>query len=144
MIFRKWGGGQRPVGTFPKIHPFWSCQASLKLGSVTNCCITAYSKNCSFNILFSRLWNQISMFFCTKRSGYTAAGWDTQLRLRAEFAAICASGRSRLTHQVDRDGAMALYSLFQTLNQAITVSQFSFHLWCDGSKKVIDSPTGDL
>ena len=34
MIFRKWGGGagrgQRPFGTFPKIHPFWSCQASLR------------------------------------------------------------------------------------------------------------------
>ena len=30
MIFRKWGGGgQRPFGTFPKIHPFWKGQASL-------------------------------------------------------------------------------------------------------------------
>ena len=30
MIFRKWGGGdQRPFGTFPKIHPFWRCEASL-------------------------------------------------------------------------------------------------------------------
>ena len=32
MIFWKWwgaGGGQRPFGTFLKIHPFWSCQASL-------------------------------------------------------------------------------------------------------------------
>ena len=23
------GGGQRPFGTFPKIHPFWSGEASL-------------------------------------------------------------------------------------------------------------------
>ena len=23
MIFRKWGGDQRPFGIFPKIHPFW-------------------------------------------------------------------------------------------------------------------------
>ena len=30
MIFRKWGGGQRPFGTFPKIHPFWMCKASLR------------------------------------------------------------------------------------------------------------------
>ena len=31
IIFRKWwgGGGQRPFGTFPKIHPFWSGDASL-------------------------------------------------------------------------------------------------------------------
>ena len=30
MIFRKWGGGgQRPFGTFPKIHPFWYGHASL-------------------------------------------------------------------------------------------------------------------
>ena len=25
------GGGQRPFGTFPKIHPFWSGDASLSL-----------------------------------------------------------------------------------------------------------------
>ena len=30
MIFRKWGGGgQRPFGTFPKIHHFWRCHPSL-------------------------------------------------------------------------------------------------------------------
>ena len=29
MIFRKWGGGQRPFGTFPKIHQFWRCHPSL-------------------------------------------------------------------------------------------------------------------
>ena len=23
------GGNQRPFGTFPKIHPFWRCEASL-------------------------------------------------------------------------------------------------------------------
>ena len=28
MIFRKWGG-QRPFGTFPKIHLFWRVSASL-------------------------------------------------------------------------------------------------------------------
>ena len=28
------GGGQRPFGTFPKIHPFWMCKASLR--SVSN------------------------------------------------------------------------------------------------------------
>ena len=26
------GGGQRPFGTFPKIHPFWSGEASLRHG----------------------------------------------------------------------------------------------------------------
>ena len=32
MIFRKWGGGgQRPFGTFPKIHPFWKGEASLNI-----------------------------------------------------------------------------------------------------------------
>ena len=30
MIFRKWGGGQRPFRTFPKIHPFWRRHLSLK------------------------------------------------------------------------------------------------------------------
>ena len=29
--FPKMRGGQRPFGTFPKIHPFWSCQASLTI-----------------------------------------------------------------------------------------------------------------
>ena len=28
MIFRKWGGGQRPFGTFPKIHLFWCGHAT--------------------------------------------------------------------------------------------------------------------
>ena len=32
--FPKMRGGQRPFGTFPKIHPFWSCQASLRIGFV--------------------------------------------------------------------------------------------------------------
>ena len=27
-------GGSKAVGTFPKIHPFWSCQASLSLASL--------------------------------------------------------------------------------------------------------------
>ena len=31
MIFRKWGGGQRPFGTFPKIHQFWRRHPSLTL-----------------------------------------------------------------------------------------------------------------
>ena len=26
------GGGQRPFGTFPKIHPFWKGDASLRWG----------------------------------------------------------------------------------------------------------------
>ena len=25
------GGGQRPFGTFPKIHPFWNGDASLRM-----------------------------------------------------------------------------------------------------------------
>ena len=25
------GGGERPFGTFPKINPFWMCQASLRM-----------------------------------------------------------------------------------------------------------------
>ena len=25
------GGGQRPFGTFPKIHPFWMCKASHRI-----------------------------------------------------------------------------------------------------------------
>ena len=25
-----WGGGQKPFGTFPKIHPFWKGKASLR------------------------------------------------------------------------------------------------------------------
>ena len=29
------GGGQRPFGTFPKIHPFWKGQASLTLNDVS-------------------------------------------------------------------------------------------------------------
>ena len=29
------GGGQRPFGTFPKIHPFWYVQASLSLIGVS-------------------------------------------------------------------------------------------------------------
>ena len=29
IIFRKWGGGQRPFGIFPKIHLFWGHQPSL-------------------------------------------------------------------------------------------------------------------
>ena len=29
ITFRKWGGGQRPFGTFPKIHPIWKRGASL-------------------------------------------------------------------------------------------------------------------
>ena len=28
--FPKMRGGQRPFGTFPKIDPFWKCEASLK------------------------------------------------------------------------------------------------------------------
>ena len=31
MIFRKWGGGSKPFGTFPKIHQFWWGQASLTI-----------------------------------------------------------------------------------------------------------------
>ena len=30
-FLKMWWGGQRPFGTFPKIHPFWMCQASLNL-----------------------------------------------------------------------------------------------------------------
>ena len=26
------GGGQRPFGNFPEIHPFWCGQASLRIG----------------------------------------------------------------------------------------------------------------
>ena len=29
----KGGGGQRPFGTFPKIHPFWRRRLSLRLAS---------------------------------------------------------------------------------------------------------------
>ena len=39
------GGGKRPFGTFPKIHPFWSSEASLSLNqSQTE--INQSKKNC--------------------------------------------------------------------------------------------------
>ena len=32
--FRKWGGDQRPFGSFPKIHPFWYRAPSQKISSI--------------------------------------------------------------------------------------------------------------
>ena len=29
-------GGQRPFGTFPKIHPFWRCGTSLSIQFIRN------------------------------------------------------------------------------------------------------------
>ena len=37
MIFWKWGGDQRPFGTFPKIHPFWEGQVSLSMVLAWQC-----------------------------------------------------------------------------------------------------------
>ena len=34
MIFRKWGGGQRQLDFFPKIHSFWWCHLSLYEASI--------------------------------------------------------------------------------------------------------------
>ena len=36
--FNVWGvrGNQRPFGTFPKIHPFWRCGASLSIQFISN------------------------------------------------------------------------------------------------------------
>ena len=34
MFAENEGGGQRPFGTFPKIHPFWSGEASLRMNKI--------------------------------------------------------------------------------------------------------------
>ena len=41
-----WGGGQRPFGNFPKIHPFWLKEASLSLVNLVNLvCKTSETSN---------------------------------------------------------------------------------------------------
>ena len=54
MIFRKWGGGgQRRFGTFPKIHSFWCCAASLSVCAV-NCVVLCHCKGWGWLIMRRR------------------------------------------------------------------------------------------
>ena len=62
--FRKWGGGgQKPLGTFPKIYPFWCDHPSLCLIAKSNWNFQSASKFPQKCIMILRRWAVIGKYY---------------------------------------------------------------------------------